>query len=260
MTDALEIRVVGADRQPILDRFDLDVLAWRSRTNVASVRDHAGAVSVPSRALMAMETYQVQVYPLRHRPVTRAVFGHQHAVDVCCPIDPRRVSSVAWPACYPAGLTRILSAEQVGELGSIARAGLLNIYAKLAQADLWRDVLQVTQVHGDRVFAVVASDLHARLEHSPHFEPVNGCLHEPPLGFDHAGSYKERGVASGVLQVTLFSDGTAYRADIDIDDAGGVGHAFQVMDHWITGSETHPYDIHQLLTLQGLDPGYRLVV
>jgi hypothetical protein len=81
------------------------------------------------------------------------------------------------------------------------------------------------------------------------------------LGFDRAGSFKERGVPYGGLQVTLFTDGEVTEADIDVDDAGGLGHVFQVLDHFFTRGETHPYDIHQILTFhQGVDPGYRLVV
>ena len=43
-------------------------------------------------------------------------------------------------------------------------------------------------------------------------------------------------------------------ADIDIDDAGGLGH-LQVRRNTLTGRPTHPYDIHQKL-----DPGYRFQV
>ena len=50
-------------------------------------------------------------------------------------------------------------------------------------------------------------------------------------------------------------------ADIDIDDANGVEHLFQVLRNAITGRPTHPYEIHELLvSYQKLDPGYTLVV
>ena len=52
-----------------------------------------------------------------------------------------------------------------------------------------------------------------------------------------------------------------FRVDADIDDASGIEHAFQVLDHFLTDGETHPFDIHQLLTFfQRLDAGYALVV
>jgi hypothetical protein len=49
--------------------------------------------------------------------------------------------------------------------------------------------------------------------------------------------------------------------DIDIDDAGGILHVFQVLRNAVTGRPTHPYDIHEiLLAHQGIDPGYQLLV
>ena len=47
---------------------------------------------------------------------------------------------------------------------------------------------------------------------------------------------------------------------IDIDDAAGLGHVFQVLRNHLTGNPTHPYNIHQILIAhQHLDPGYRLI-
>jgi hypothetical protein len=49
--------------------------------------------------------------------------------------------------------------------------------------------------------------------------------------------------------------------DVDIDDAAGLGHVFQVLRNTLTGRPTHPYDIHEILvSYQQLDPGYRFVV
>ena len=50
-------------------------------------------------------------------------------------------------------------------------------------------------------------------------------------------------------------------ADIDIDDANGIAHMFQVLRNAITGRPTHPFDVHELLvSYQKLDPGYALIV
>jgi hypothetical protein len=38
--------------------------------------------------------------------------------------------------------------------------------------------------------------------------------------------------------------------DADIDDAGGLGHTFQVIRNWLTRGATHPYDIHQILAFR----------
>jgi hypothetical protein len=74
-----------------------------------------------------------------------------------------------------------------------------------------------------------------------------------------AGSFKT-GDLFGNLQVTLFQNDAQCRADIDIDDAAGLGHVFQVARNHLTGEPTHPYNIQQILIAhQHLDPGYRLV-
>ena len=49
--------------------------------------------------------------------------------------------------------------------------------------------------------------------------------------------------------------------DMDIDDAAGLAHVFQVLRNALTDRPTHPYDIHQILiAYQRLDPGYSFVV
>jgi len=49
--------------------------------------------------------------------------------------------------------------------------------------------------------------------------------------------------------------------DADIDDAAGLRHVFQVLDHWIARGSTHPFDIREILTrYQRLIPDYDLVV
>jgi hypothetical protein len=91
---------------------------------------------------------------------------------------------------------------------------------------------------------------------------VDASLHQPPDRFRLVDSYKTVPDKYGNLQVTFFASVATpltFRADIDVDDAAGIEHVFQVLGHWITGEGTHPYDIHEiLLAHQGLDPGYRL--
>jgi hypothetical protein len=63
------------------------------------------------------------------------------------------------------------------------------------------------------------------------------------------------------LQLTFFVKGDEWVADIDIDDAGGLEHVFQVLRNKLSGRPTHPYNIHEILVkFQQLDPGYRLMV
>jgi hypothetical protein len=93
------------------------------------------------------------------------------------------------------------------------------------------------------------------------FHEVSGKLHTPPPGFVAADSFKtlER---YGNLQITFFCkpETLEFLADVDIDDAQGIEHVFQVVRNRLSGGETHPYDIHEiLLQHQRLDPGYRLI-
>ena len=65
----------------------------------------------------------------------------------------------------------------------------------------------------------------------------------------------------GNLHLTFFTDGTKWRVDVDIDDAGGLEPVFQVLRNSLTGKPTHPYNIHEiLLGHQRMDPGYDLLV
>jgi len=79
-------------------------------------------------------------------------------------------------------------------------------------------------------------------------------------GFAPAGSYKTFD-HYGNLQLSFSTDGSEWRSDIDIDDAAGLAHVFQVLRNEITDTPTHPYDIHEILVaFQHLDPGYSLDV
>jgi len=42
----------------------------------------------------------------------------------------------------------------------------------------------------------------------------------------------------------------SFKVDADIDDAAGLGHAFQVIRNFVTKGVTHPYDIHEILVFR----------
>ncbi len=152
-------------------------------------------------------------------------------------------------------------------LGDEAKAGLLNI-AKKSLATPFKngdDLLQhitLLDALGDRCFVEVPMALKDQmpgLVDGELFMPVEGSLHDPPAGFTSAGSFKTFD-AFGNLQLTFFADGNRCVADVDIDDAAGLLHVFQVLRNHLSGNPTHPYDIHQILVAhQHLDPGYQLV-
>jgi hypothetical protein len=161
-----------------------------------------------------------------------------------------------------------LTGERLWDVMSeVAKAGLLNV-AKKSLATAFKDgadlLPHVTLVdaRGDRCFVEVPRLLLTQmpdLVEAETFRKVNGSLHEPPAGMTPAGSFKTPD-AFGNLQVTLFDGASQCRADIDIDDAAGLGHVFQVARNHVTGEPTHPFNIQQILIAhQRLDPGYRLV-
>lgn len=202
------------------------------------------------------------------------------------PIDPQKVKRVTFPAyddeTFDDDGRRILEASRAvlgfeGQTGAvlydsfddIRRAGFLNIVAKMAVTGLTSSravssyVQELTELRGDRFFAVVPHELREEVKHSEQagiFEPAPDVLHHPPAGFERAGSFKTRD-HYGNLQLSFFTNGPDWRVDVDIDDANGLEHVFQVLKHQLTDGRTHPYDIRDILIVhQKLDPGYELVV
>ncbi|HYO80262.1 MAG TPA: hypothetical protein VES20_02590 [Bryobacteraceae bacterium] len=155
------------------------------------------------------------------------------------------------------------------QLDNTRRAGLLNILAKSARTRLTggtsvlEGVQEIRELRGDRFFALVTHELREQVKNSMVeglFREVSGSLHRPPEGFSPAGSFKTED-RYGNLQLTFFASPGVWMADIDIDDAAGLEHVFQVARNAVTGRPTHPYDIHQiLLRHQEIDSGFRLVV
>ncbi len=153
----------------------------------------------------------------------------------------------------------------------LRKAGLLNIHAKMRATTFatGRTVASfmssLTRVRGDRFFARVGVALRDEVINvipTGLFREVSGALHDPPPGYVRTDSFKTR-ETYGNLQLTFFrkQDALEYLVDADLDDAQGIEHIFQVLGHALTGGETHPYDIHQiLLAHHGIDPGYELVV
>lgn len=205
-------------------------------------------------------------------------------LSLTLPIDPGKVKRVNFQAYakLPDGLRMLLDnsdkvlsfegkkgPELYESLDDIRKAGLLNIAAKTGSTPLsnGRTVLsyiqRLNEIRGDRFFCVVPKELREETKNSVSedlFKSVSGSLHHPPAGFSLAGSFKTPD-HYGNLQLTFFMNGDDCVADIDIDDAGGLEHVFQVLRNKLSGNPTHPYNIHQILVgHQKLDPGYSFVV
>lgn len=151
----------------------------------------------------------------------------------------------------------------------IRRAGFLNIAAKTQRTVLtngktvFSAISELLDIRGDRFFAIVPQQLRDDTKNSiadDIFEKAPSILHHPPKDYDHAGSYKTKD-RYGNLQLTFFAGVENWVADIDIDDAAGIEHIFQVIRNAMPDQSTHPYDIHQILIgYQQIDPGYSFEV
>lgn len=206
------------------------------------------------------------------------------SLSLTFPIDPGKVKSVNFPAYAKLSeelklllenSDKVLSfdgkkgKDLYDSLDDIRRAGLLNIAVKSANTPLsnGRTVLsyiqKLNEIRGDRFFCVVPKELREETKNSVAedlFRSVSGSLHHPPEGFSPAGSFKTPD-HYGNLQLTFFMNGENCVADIDIDDAGGLEHVFQVLRNKLSGNPTHPYNIHEILVAhQQLDPLYTFVV
>ena len=150
-------------------------------------------------------------------------------------------------------------------LDDIRKAGMMNIVAKTQNTPLTNGrpvfsyIQKLNEIRGDRFFCVVPKELREETKNSMAeglFDDAPSVLHHPPTGFSHAGSFKTPD-KYGNLQLTFFMKGEDCVADIDIDDASGLEHVFQVVRNKLSGNPTHPYSIHEILVAyQKLDPGY----
>lgn len=171
-------------------------------------------------------------------------------------------------------LWRILSASSMDTAASwnksndFQKAGLFNIFSKMQHETVNNGnaiavfIDRVTEFRPARIFARVKGELYSLISSTQTFQSVSGALHKFPNGWkvvDPNGSFKTQDKA-GNLQITFAQNAAGQTlVDIDLDDHQGIQHAFDVLKHKITGRDTHPFDIHQILTFfQQLEPGYDL--
>lgn len=187
-------------------------------------------------------------------------------------VNPRKVKDILPPrfADLPAAFRRGLEqagmvalasedADLVGAqgaalyeaLGPLRKACLLNLVAKATHPSterLARFVRAPTVLRQDRCFAEVDPALHALLCRSDRFVSAPSLLHAPPPGFTRLDSFKSRDPHANI-QVTFMraATGEAMWADIDIDEADGLRHGFEVIRNAVIDGRTNPYLIRELL-------------
>lgn len=224
--------------------------------------------------------YAVTLYPRNYRVMNfgvMVIMGQTARERVMLPVEPSRVHRILAPefAGLPAGVRALLDNASVEEFAGLQgeplynaladhpdrKACLLNIGAKATAVVLGdgRSCLDhltgIRQFGYERIYAATTPALLEEVEASSIFEPADFSEHEPLTGFAITGSYKSRD-AYGNLQLTFMRDGDQWAVDVDIDDARGILHLFQVARNFFT-SGSSPYDIHDVLIAhQQIDPGY----
>jgi hypothetical protein len=204
--------------------------------------------------------------------------GEPGNLSVTLPVNKDRVVDIHFPAfaALDDDVKRVLDASTIGGqsgrqlydgFDAVRRAGFLNLVTKAGHTRLpgnktvLSHLTSITEQRGDRLFALINGALHSEVVTcvtDSLFHKVDNTLHQPPAGFHPVDSYKTLD-HYGNLQLTFSQNSDQqWSVDMDIDDAQGFEHIFQVVHNGITRQPTHPYNIHEILVeFQELDPGYR---
>jgi hypothetical protein len=277
---------------PLKDRVDISL----RHTVLMSVsyqfknRDGSKQLSINGIDFSQGGRYELFISTLKHNTVhqfVRVFEGKETRRALPFPVRPGKVTGIRAPSynALPDNLKGVLqnsdiegfpglhSADLYQALDDPRKAGLLNIYAKMSETvfkkpeprNTFSYVSGLTRLRGDRFFAKVQKELRDEVKNSQAyhlFDSQPGIKHTPPPGYILIDSYKTK-EHYGNLQLTFFNkpDTLDFIADVDIDDARGIEHIFQVVDHIVTGNQTNPYDIHEiLLGYQKIDPNYTLLL
>ena len=227
--------------------------------------------------------YRMLIDPPSYLPVAMFVnAGDGTKRTITFPVDPDKIVDVRFPPYASLQFAhKLLDASRkvlnfsglTGEelykkLDRERRAGLLNILAKSRRTPLPEGgavldrIQEIEELRGDRCFARVTRDLLGSVSTavgSGLFREVSGALHRRE-GWEAAGSYKTDD-RYGNLQITFFTRGGECLADIDIDDAAGLEHLFQVARNHLHDRPTNPFSIRDILIRhQEIDPGYEILM
>jgi len=290
----LVLSVVDVYGRPITEKVDI-LLQNQTLSDAPSLRefDVSQKRELTGLNVFPHGRYRLEIDALSYHAVSRFVSippGGSQEVTITLPVNPKKVVRAEFPeygsSVIPDDARALLERSPkvlnfqglTGEalyeaLDDVRRAGFLNLVAKAnrtvfpVQEGKPRSVLsyiqELLELRGDRFLAMIPADLRSQTINSRHselFHEVTELLHTPPSGFSPARSFKTQD-DYGNLQLSFFSGaGGQFALDMDIDDAQGFDHIFQVVGN-LFGGPTHPYNIHEILIArQELDPGYRLVL
>ncbi len=291
-TATLQLELTNASGGDLNDFVRIELFSANSSThtqNNVRVQRNVNVNSVNADG--AGSVYRVVLTPSNYRLVQFFIMiadGQTLAKTTAFPVDPARVVNIQAPVFAgldPRVQTLLGQSEiprfqapgggflqgsalyQALDSATKLKACLLNI-AKKSGATPLRDgttcldhYMSMIRMEQDRLFIRINPALMEEVENSPLFHSVSAALHEPVPGYVITESFKTLD-RYGNLQLTFQRQGTTggdYLADVDIDDAQGIEHTFQVLRNTISGP-TNPYDIHDILVMdQQLDLGYSFV-
>ena len=226
--------------------------------------------------------YRVMIMPANYRTIQfflRITEGQTATrKPVVFPVNPDKVVDISAPAFggLPPALQNFLNAAQLdplprggaalyGALPPLLKAALLNLYTKstatiLGDGDsVFAKLGMMIKLKQDRLFAKTHAVLLEETMQDTFFHHVDDTLHETIPPYQIFTSFKTRD-AQGNLQLTFSRNGDSgddYLADMDIDEAQGIGHIFEVLQNLVTSGLTNPYNVREILAAdQQLQPLY----
>jgi len=139
-------------------------------------------------------------------------------------------------------------------LGALRQASFLNIVTKAAHTATTGGILEsidgLLVCRQDRFFAKVKKGLAGKLRNSTLYKSAKDDLHKPLKGYVKSveGSFKSHD-AHANIQVTFQEETatSALAADIDIDEASGIEHGFEVIRNATFNKRTNPYLIREFM-------------
>jgi hypothetical protein len=200
--------------------------------------------------------------------------------SVVFPVDPSRVVDIVAPSFsnLDQGLQRLLAGAKItlGDgtapqgaalwtgLPAILKAALLNLFTKSSHTMLgdgtscFDHISGLIELDQDRLFAKADAALLEETMQSNLFHSVDFSLHKDVSPYHVFSSYKTLDT-HGNLQLTFSrrdDTGSDYLVDMDIDEAQGIEHIFEVIKNVFTGL-TNPYNVREILAVsQNLRPLY----
>ncbi len=290
MAATLSLTLTDAAGQDLNDRVLIDLFSTTSSEHLQASEKVRRDLVVTGITAQLVTLYRVLVTPANHRMLEfflRFTDGEETHYSVPVPVDPSKVVSISGPdfkQLTPAA-QNILNGAQCPSFARVDgsfvtgselytqldnrplfKACFLNIVAKSAATplpggstclDRYLGLLSIAQ---DRLFLQTTAALVEEASHSSLFHPVSELLHTPLPGYHKVASFKTFD-HYGNLQLTFQRRGDVgndYVVDVDIDDAQGIEHLFQVVRNAVAGP-TNPYNIHDILLQQNpkVDPEYQ---